>query len=143
MKILLMTALCAMATLPAAATSVRHIAVWDCVIENVGDPENMAYAHRAESMFYGNSNHSIYFRETLPSPGYTTKIESMLKGEGQSYYGIQFDVEWIAPEGMAATVMGEGEYNLTVPAGVESFAVELKKSFNYGPEKIGCYKSQE
>ncbi|MEC9291213.1 MAG: hypothetical protein VX730_02310 [Pseudomonadota bacterium] len=126
---------------PAMADRVAEVGVWDCVMNNVGDSEDMAYAHRAQSTIY-TIGHDIHFKEAVPTPGYSATVESTLQGERQNYYGIQFDVEWQAPAGMAAMVIAEAGYNVMVPNDVESFAVKIKKPFNYGPKKIVCYKSK-
>lgn len=131
-----------LSTVPAMADRVVPVGIWDCVINNVGEPEGSAYAYRAQSTIY-TTGHNIHFKEVVPSLGYTASIKSRREGEGQNYYDILFNVEWIAPEGVAADLMGEAGYNVMIPKNVESFAVKLKKSFNYGPEKIICYKSQE
>ena len=128
---------------PAIADRVAEVGIWDCVMNNVGDSEDMAYAYRAQSTIY-STGHDIHFRETVPTPGYSATVKSTPQGEGQDYYGVLFDVEWTGlPEGLAApTVIAEAGYNVMVPNDVESFAVTIQKPFNYGPEKIVCYKSQ-
>ncbi len=128
---------------PAMADRVAEVGVWDCVMNNVGDSEDMAYAYRAQSTIY-STGHDIHFKEAVPTPAHSATVKSTLQGEGQNYYGIQFDVEWTGPsEGLGAPmVIAEAGYNVMVPNDVESFAVKIKKPFNYGPKKIVCYKSK-
>ena len=121
----------------AMADRFAGVGTWDCVINDIGKSKEEAYAYQAQSTVY-TTGHDIHFKETLPSSGYVATVE---KREGSREHGIEFDVSWGTSENMSVlTVLAEGGYNVMIPQGVDNFAVHLSKPFNYGPEKIVCYK---